>query len=318
MRYSRQEIFSRIGKKGQQILLDSKVAVVGLGADGSVCAELLARAGIGNLIIIDRDLIELSNLQRQSLYYENDIGKSKAIQAKNKLEKINSEIKIEAFPSDLNFENINEIIGRVDLILDCTDNLDTRFLINEYSIKENAPWIYGGAIEDKGYVLLIKPGKFCFKCIFNEANNLDTCDTVGVLNTITHSIASIQVNEAIKYLLDKNYYGELIKFDIWNNELKKFKIKRKDNCSTCKGNFEYLNGNKGGEIIKFCGSGNYQIRKGDIDFSKVKPRLIKVGNINDLGYCLQFNNMMIFKDRVLIKAKNEEEAKSLYSRYIGD
>lgn len=318
MRYSRQEIFSKIGKKGQEILLDSRIAIIGLGAIGSVCAELLTRAGIGNLIIVDRDLIELSNLQRQSLYDEDGVGKSKAIQAKEKLSKINSGINIKAFPNDLNFENINEIIGKVDLVLDCTDNLDTRFLINEYSLKKNIPWIYGGAIEDRGFVLLIKPGKFCFRCIFNEASNLDTCDTVGVLNTITHSIASIQVNEAIKYLLNEDYEGELIKFDIWNNELKKFKVKRKENCLVCKGNFEYLNGKKGANIIKFCSSGNYQIRNGNIDLNKIKSRLINIGKTDDLGYCLRFNNMFIFKDRTLIKAKSEEEAKSLYSKYIGN
>ena len=318
MRYSRQEIFSKIGKKGQEILLDSRIAIIGLGAIGSVCAELLVRAGIGNLVIVDRDLIELSNLQRQSLYDEDGVGKSKAIQAKEKLSKINSGINIKAFPNDLNFENINEIIGKVDLILDCTDNLDTRFLINEYSLKKNIPWIYGGAIEDRGFVLLIKPGKFCFRCIFNEASNLDTCDTVGVLNTITHSIASIQVNEAIKYLLNEDYEGELIKFDIWNNELKKFKVKRKENCLVCKGNFEYLNGKKGANIIKFCSSGNYQIRNGNIDLNKIKSRLINIGKTDDLGYCLRFNNMFIFKDRTLIKAKSEEEAKSLYSKYIGN
>ncbi|MEK6861609.1 MAG: ThiF family adenylyltransferase [Nanoarchaeota archaeon] len=318
MRYSRQEIFSKIGKKGQEILLDSRIAIIGLGAIGSVCAELLTRAGIGNLIIVDRDLIELSNLQRQSLYDEDGVGKSKAIQAKEKLSKINSGINIKAFPNDLNFENINEIIGKVDLVLDCTDNLDTRFLINEYSLKKNIPWIYGGAIEDRGFVLLIKPGKFCFRCIFNEASNLDTCDTIGVLNTITHSIASIQVNEAIKYLLNEDYEGELIKFDIWNNELKKFKVKRKENCLVCKGNFEYLNGKKGANIIKFCSSGNYQIRNGNIDLNKIKSRLINIGKTDDLGYCLRFNNMFIFKDRTLIKAKSEEEAKSLYSKYIGN
>lgn len=317
MRYSRQELFERIGKEGQKKLSDSKIAVVGAGAIGSVCSELLARSGAGELNIIDRDLVELTNLQRQTLFNEDDIGKSKAIQAKEHLKKINSEIKINAFPNDLNYENIYELVGKTDLILDCTDNFETRFLINDYSVKENIPWIYASAIKDEGYVLLIKPKKFCFRCVFNNAKNFETCDTVGVINTITNSIASIQVNEAIKYLINKDYDGKLIKFNIWENSLRNFKVSKKNKCITCSGKFEFLDGKKVGNTIKLCGSGNFQI-KGNIDLNMIKSRLGNFDGFSDLGYCLRFNNISMFKDRALIKAINEEEAKSLYSRYIGN
>jgi len=181
MRYLRQEIFREIGKKGQSKLRKSTVAIVGLGALGSVSAELLARAGIGKLIVIDRDIVELSNLQRQSLYDESDIGKPKAIAAKEKLSKINSEIKIDIFIDDLNRENIDKILSlrgkyidekfnkivennkknknNIDLILDCTDNLETRFLVNDFSIKNKIPFIYSSAVGSKGYVFNVMPVK---------------------------------------------------------------------------------------------------------------------------------------------------------------
>jgi len=167
MRYSRQEIFSKIGKEGQNLLKKSKVAVVGLGATGSSSAELLARAGIGELILIDRDIVELNNLQRQSLYNENDVGNVKAEAIKNHLEKINSEIKIKALVMDLDYKNINEM--KADLILDCSDNIETRNLINEYCRKNKLPWIYSGVIGDNGLVLNFKDD-YCFNCVFNKTS----------------------------------------------------------------------------------------------------------------------------------------------------
>src|SRR3989344_2567536 len=214
MRYTRQEIFSEIGKDGQNKLGKSSVVIVGLGALGSVSAELLARAGIGKLILIDRDIVELSNLQRQSLYDEGDIGKPKALAAKEKLNKINSEVEIDFYVEDLNSGNINEIISingnynnvknnkkyiknnkNTDLILDCTDNLETRFLINDFSVKNRISFIYSSAVGSKGYVFnVIQKKTACLKCFLKEAAQLGTCETVGVLNTITNLISSIQAN----------------------------------------------------------------------------------------------------------------------------
>ncbi len=327
MRYSRQEIFPEIGKKGQQKLGKIIVAVLGLGALGSVSAELLARAGSGKLILIDRDTVELSNLQRQSLFDETDIGRPKALAAYEKLRKINSEVKIEFIIDDLNFENIGKYFSfkNLNLILDCTDNLATRFLINDFSVKNKVPFIYASAVGSKGYVFGIVPGKTaCLRCFLKEASNLESCETAGVLNTITHLISSIQVNEAFKILLNKNYEKNLLFFDIWKNELTKILINKNKNCVCCaKNNFEFLYGKKSTKAIKLCGSNMYQIKThplNDKQFNNLKNKLRKIGRIIDFDYCMNFDDKMtIFQDgRALIKAKDEKEAISLYSKFAGN
>ncbi len=350
MRYKRQEIFKEIGRKGQDKLRKSTVAIIGLGALGSASSELLARAGIGKLILIDRDIVELSNLQRQSLYDESDIGKPKALAAKEKLNKINSEVEINIFIDDLNFNNISELISidgksnneksntkninkkinnkknKINLILDCTDNLETRFLINDFSVKNNIPFLYSSAVGSKGYVFNVVPDKNnpCLRCFLREATQLDTCETYGVLNTIVNLISSTQVNEAIKILLDKNYEKNLLFFDIWKNELLKLKVNKNKDCLCCvKNYFEYLSGKKSSKIIKMCGNEIFQIKTKSIDkkqFNDLKNKLKKIGKIIDFGYCANFNNnLTIFQDgRALIKAKDEKEAKSLYSKLVGN
>ncbi|HLC60161.1 MAG TPA: ThiF family adenylyltransferase [Candidatus Nanoarchaeia archaeon] len=328
MRYLRQEIFTEIGKKGQQKLRKSTVAIIGLGALGSVSAELLTRAGIGHLILLDRDIVELSNLQRQSLYDESDIGKPKAIAARKKLKEINSEVNIDFLIDDLNCNNVGKIINakNINLILDCTDNLETRFLINDFSIKYEIPFIYSSAVGSKGYTFNVVPGKKnpCLKCFLKEAAQLDTCETVGVVNTITHIIPSVQVNEAIKIVLNKDYEKKLLFFDIWKNKLIKIKINKNKKCECCvKNNFEYLSGKKSSKTIKMCGNDIFQIKNKSIDkkeFDNLKNRLKKIGKVIDFGYCVNFENKItIFQDgRALIKAKDEKEAKSLYSKFVGN
>ncbi len=328
MRYSRQEIFAEIGKKGQEKLRNSTVAIIGLGALGSSSAELLARAGIGKLILVDRDIVELSNLQRQSLFEENDIGKAKAAQTKEHLSKINSDIEIEFFIDDLNFENIEKILNKkIDLILDCTDNLETRFLINDFCIKNKIPFTYSSAIGSKGYVFNIIPGKSnpCLRCFLREAIQLDTCETIGVLNTITNLVSSFQVDEAFKILLSKrNSEKNLLFFDIWKNEMFKIKVNKNKDCICCiKNKFEYLDGKKSSRVIKLCGNSIYQIKTKSINkkqFNDLKIKLKRIGKIIDFGYCINFDNKItLFQDgRALIKAKDEKEAKSLYSKFVGN
>lgn len=325
MRYSRQEIFPEIGKKGQQKLGKSSVAVIGLGALGSVSADLLARAGIGKLILIDRDVVEFSNLQRQSLFDETDIGKPKAVAAFEKLKKINSEVKVEFIIDDLNFENTNKDLKTISLILDCTDNLETRFLINDFSVKNKVPFIYASAVASKGYIFDIIPGRTaCLRCFLKEAEHLDTCETAGVLNSITHLISSIQINEVFKILLNNNHEKNLLFFDIWKNELTKIQIKKNKNCICCvKNDFEFLNGKKSSKAIKLCGSSIYQIKTNSLNdkqFNELKYKFKKIGRIIDFDYCMNFNDRMtIFQDgRALIKAKDEKEAKSLYSKFVGN
>ena len=321
-RYSRQEINAEIGKAGQKKLENSAITIVGLGALGSVAAELLARAGIGNLIIIDRDIVELSNLQRQSLYDENDIGKPKSVAAKEHLSKINSEIKIVSFSEDLSPENIEKMIStNISIVLDCTDNLETRFLLNDFCVKNDIPIIYSSAVGSKGSLFNIIHGKTaCLRCFLKDSNQLDTCETTGVLNSITHIIPSLQTNEAIKIILGKEYEKNLVYFDVWKNEIEKIKVGKNPSCECCaKHNYEYLNDKKSSKVVKMCGSELFQIKGKQIDLLELKKKL-SMGKLVEMENCLNFNNQItVFADgRCLIKAASESEAKSVYSKFIGN
>ncbi len=307
MRYSRQEIF--LGKKSQKILSKSKVAIVGLGALGTVSAELLTRSGV-NLTLIDRDLIELTNLQRQTLFSEKDINKPKVLVAEKKLRRINSEIVIKSHFINLDFQNVNLL--KSEVILDCTDNLETRFLINEFSVKNRIPFIYASAIKNNGYVfnVLNKP---CLKCILKNSKTTETCETTGVLNTITSMMASIQVNEAVKILTRNNPEKDLIYLNLENNALAKIKVNPDKNCPVCNGNFEYLSGKKQ-QVNNYCST---FIFKEKFDYDSVKLKLKKLG-AGQFQKAIIFNKLTIFPDSVIIKTSSEKEAKSLYSRYIGN
>lgn len=316
-RYSRQEIY--LGKINQKKLQKSTIAVIGVGAIGTQTANLLTRAGI-NLILIDRDTIELNNLQRQTIFNEQDIIKPKAKQAQIHLKKVNSKIKINVHNKDLNNENISKLIPKnTDLILDCTDNLETRFLINDYSLKTNIPWIYAAGIKEKASLMNIIPKKTpCFQCIFKQPTQLETCQTSGVLNSTTSLISSLQVSEAVKILTTKNYSKELINFNLKTNSFDKFKIKKRKDCQACNNHYIFLNTINPQGILKFCSTGNYQIMIKNTNLTKLKKNLLKIGKIEDMGDCIKFRNMLIFKDRCLVKAKSESEAKSLISKYIGN
>lgn len=310
MRYEKQILLKEIEKKGHEKLRKSTIAVIGIGALGSNSASLLARAGI-NLVLVDRDVVELDNLQRQNLFSENDIGKEKALAAEEYLNKINSEINIDSYVADLYYRNIN-ILDKADLILDCTDNLETRFLINEYCLKNKKPWIYSGILGTRGMMLSFN-NEYCFNCIFKETTeNLETCDTIGVLNSVASLISSIQVTEAIKILLNRNNTKELIVVDVWSNELKKIKVNKNKNCLTCKGNYYYSNGKKGASIVKLCGRNAYQIKGKRIDIDRIKNFLYKG------RYSVTTRDFIAFNDgRVILKADSEGKAKIIYHRYFG-
>ena len=311
-RYSRQELI--IGDKAQLLLKKSKVCIVGLGALGTFSAELLARSGV-SLILIDRDIVELHNLQRQSLFTESDIGQPKAWTAKKHLEAINSEIKIDAFNEDLNSSNIQLLNSNI--VLDCTDNLAARFLINDYCVKNKLPWIYSAVIGIIGRVMVVLPGNYCFRCNFKEAKGLETCDTIGVLNTTVAVNSSIQVSEVIKILTRNKPSLGLICINSGANEIKTINVNKNKECICCsKNKYEYLD-KKEESIIKFCGSGTYQI-KGEFNFNEIKKRLKKLGTITDFGSSFSFDKISVFNNRVLIKAKDEKEAKIIYSKYIGN
>ncbi len=313
MRYNKQQILKEIGNK-QKTLEKSTVTIIGLGAIGTNTASLLARSGV-NLHLIDRDIIELDNLQRQTLFTEDDIDKPKALQAFNHLRKINSSIKISYSISDLTYNNINLLKG--NLILDCTDNMLTRFLINDYSMKNKIPWIYSSVIGTKGLVFTIFPKNTCFSCLFKiPTTSLESCDTSGILNSAASFSSNIQVTEAIKILTKQDYTKELIKFDIWNNSIEKIKIKINKDCLTHNNKFPFLNGEYKENIIKICGNNVFQFKSKD-DYSSLIKKLKNVDNIiNEKEYSI-FKNAFIFKDgRILVKASSLSLAKSFYEKYI--
>ena len=317
-KYSRQIIFNKIGRKGQEKIRKASIAIVGLGALGTVAAEQLTRAGIGKLILIDRDFIEESNLQRQALYNEEDIGKFKAETAAKKLEKINSDVKIDFFVSDLNHKNISKLLF-ADIILDCTDNFYTRYLINDYCKKSRIKWVYSAAVKGYGNVMAVLPEKACFRCVFNEAESDETCDTAGIINTVSTAIASIAVTQALKLILNEKIEQELIRFDIWDNDITKIKVSKNEKCPVCNGIYGYLQGKKEKGIVIYCGNNNYQFYLKNKNFNEIKNKLKKIGKVKETDFCLFFEDMAIFNDgRVLIKEKSPERAKSLVSKYIGD
>ncbi len=239
MRYSRQIIFEYIGKDKQELLKKSKVAIIGCGGLGTRTAELLARAGVGEITLIDKDKVELSNLQRQSLFKESDIGRDKAEAAKEELHKINSQIKINAITQTLDRRNADLL--KCNLVLDCTDNLETRFIINDYCAKNKIPWIYAAVIASGGMVMNILPRRgYCFRCVVKESECQDNCETRGILNSAATAISAIQATEALKILTKQPCENSLININLWPLKLTKINVKNNPNCPTCKGKYEYV------------------------------------------------------------------------------
>ena len=292
-----------------------KVVVVGVGAIGTNTAKLLAKAGIGSITLIDRDFVELKNLQRQRLFTKKDVGMPKAAVAKKKLKKINSKTKMKAVVADLDYKNADLLAS--DLVLDCTDNFETRFLINDYCRKHRIPWIYAAVIRGIGTVYSIMPEGACFSCIFSNHASFETCDTAGVLNAVVAATASIQASEAVKILLNKDYERDMVRIIAQQPRLLKLKVKKNKNCSCCKGNYDYLTGKKGSKTIKLCGTNSYHIKGKPVNL-RLLLKKIKNRKIKNFGYCIHLNNITLFRDgRAIVKAASKEKAKSAYSRLVG-
>lgn len=334
-RYKKQIILKDIDEVGQNKLINSKVAIVGIGALGTVASNNLVRAGVGKLKLIDRDYIELSNLQRQVLFDEEDIEKGlpKAVAAALKLKKINSNVEIKPFVEDLTKENIEELLGDVDIIIDGTDNFETRFLINDFAVKNKIPWAYAGVVGTNGMTLLIIPELTpCFRCIMEEIpapGTMPTCDTAGVLGTVSNIIASTECTEVIKYLVgakDK-LINKLIYFDMWDGSYKTIGLEKDENCPVCgKGKFQFLESEKGSKIVSLCGQNAIQISRKEkisIDFQMLADNLKNTGKVKFNEYMLKLNvekyEFTVFKDgRTIVKGtKDEKEAKTLFAKYIG-
>jgi adenylyltransferase/sulfurtransferase len=330
-RYIRQTILPEIGPEGQRKLSIATVAVIGLGALGTVSAGLLARAGVGHLRLVDRDVVELTNLQRQVLFDEKDVDLPKAEAAAAKLLATNSDIRVEPVAKDVHAANIEFVLEGVDLVVDGADNMELRFLLNEASIKRGLPWVYGGAIATNGMAMGIVPGTTaCFRCFLPQMpapGSLPTCDTAGILNTVSSIVGSLQAAEAIKLLVGQRPTGELLVFDGWANELQRLRVAKRKDCPACvQRQTEYLGAKRGQVIAALCGSKTISIdpaHKGEIDLAGVEARLRKLGSVRSLGSVLVFDagdaTLTVFSDgRALIRGTDDpERARSLYAKFIG-
>jgi molybdopterin-synthase adenylyltransferase len=336
-RYSRQTLFRPIGKEGQERLSAAKVAIIGCGALGTVLANNLCRAGVGNLTIADRDYIELNNLQRQILFDEEDVERHlpKAIAAKEKLKKVNSEVRVEALVEDINAEGIEELVEAHDLVLDATDNFETRYLLNDVCVKHGKPWIYSGVIASYGVTMNILPEDTpCLRCIFPELpapGTTPTCDTVGVLNGIVGVITGIASTEALKILLKSDKVSrEMVWLDLWENTSERIALPRHPECPTCgQKRYEFLEALSSSTSTSLCGRNAVQVRpagrQGEqrLDFSTLAERLQGLGQVqyNDfLLHCtIEGYELTVFPDaRTIIKGTADEQvARIVYTRYIG-
>jgi len=334
-KYSRQMLFTGIGPEGQQRLLASRAAVVGCGAIGAAAANLLVRAGVGYLRIIDRDFVELSNLQRQTLFDESDALNSfpKAVAAERKLLSINSSVAVQGLVAALNPRNARELLGGVDLFIDGTDNFETRFLINDFAVQSGLPWIYAAGVSSYGLTMAIRPGLTpCLACLLETGSASqgleDTCDTIGVLGPIVNLIASLEVAEALKLLAGRTeaLHGRLLSCDVWSGHLQSIRVPRNPQCRSCaKRDFTYLEGESQPHIT-MCGRDSVQIheRSRALDLSALAARLRNVADeVRQNDFLLRFRiapyDMTVFADgRAILKGtKDPSLARSLYARYIG-
>ncbi len=333
-KYSRQVLFTGIGPQGQKRLLTSRVVIVGCGAIGAATANLLVRAGVGHVRVIDRDFVEPSNLQRQTLFEESDAEESlpKALAAERRLRLINSEIQIEGLVADLNPENVAELLGTFPLILDGTDNFETRFLINDFAVSTGTPWIYAAAVSSYGVSLAVRPGVSpCLACLLDASTGTgfeDTCDTIGVLGPAVNLVASLQSVEAIKFLSGhpELWHGRLISCDVWSGRFQSIDPERNPQCRVCgRHEYTYLDGDAQPHIT-LCGRDSVQIheRKRTLDLAALEKRLrATVREVRQNGFLLRFRvppyELTVFTDgRAMIKGTTDPAvARSLYAKYLG-
>jgi adenylyltransferase/sulfurtransferase len=332
-RYSRQLLFSGIGTEGQAKLAAARVAILGCGATGSALASLLARAGVGTLRLIDRDYVEESNLQRQVLFDEGDAAESlpKAIAAARKIAQFNSVIAVEPLVADLIPENIQDLLSGCGLILDGTDNFETRYLINDFAVSASLPWIYAAAVGSYGVTMNVLPGETaCLACLFPDSprGTLETCETSGILNSAVNLVASIAATETLKLLVGarERLRRTLLSWDVWRNESAEVKADApRTGCRACgKRDFVHLAG-EGRPHLTLCGRNSVQIheRQRPIDFAEMQRRLAPHGRVRHNDFVLKFwrqpYEMTLFPDgRAIIKGTTDTAvARSLYARYVG-
>lgn len=337
-RYSRQILFEGIGAQGQKRLASAHATVIGCGALGSSIIETLARAGVGRIRIIDRDFVEVSNLQRQQLYDETDARTAlpKASAARKRIRRINSQVRVEAIVEDVNASNIERLIHDTDLVLDGTDNFETRFLINDACVKLFKPWVYGAVVSSYGLTMTVIPEvTACLRCIFENLpppGSAPTCDTAGVILPIISLITSIQCTEALKLLTGQQHllHKGLLQIDIWKGSYTRLNIegfRERNTCKCCQDRiFEYLETTHHELTATLCGRNSVQIlprTKVRIDLKELAERLRPIGEVQVNRFLLRFKSaeaeFTVFPDArsIIHNTKDERVARSLYARFIG-
>ena len=332
-RYARQILFAPIGEEGQQRLLDAHAAIVGCGALGTFQAAALARAGVGRLTIIDRDYVEPGNLQRQWLFEECDAADAlpKAVAAERALARINSGVRVGGVIADVEPANIEELLGDAGVILDGTDNFETRYLLNDFSLSRGIPWIYGAAVGSYGLTMPVIPGRTCcLRCVYPDppAGVQPTCETAGVLNSITAAIAALQTADALKILAGRAdcVRARITTVDVWDGGIRQIEQPAPSpDCPACGAReFAYLNGARRAPV-SLCGRNAVQIheRSRPLDLTRLRAALEPLGEVRANEFALRFftapYEMTIFPDgRAIIKGTTDIGlARSLYARYVG-
>jgi len=331
-RYSRQTLFRGIGEEGQKKLANSHVVIIGCGALGTVIANSLVRAGVGKVKLIDRDFIEYHNLQRQVLFDEEDIKAQlpKAIAAERHLKKVNSTVEITGLVADVHYANIERLVTGADLILDGLDNPETRFLINDVSLKHKIPWVYGGAIATYGMTMNIIPGETpCFRCVFPSVpppGVIPTCDRAGVISPAPSVIGSLQSVEAMKILVGvKEINRDIIFVDVWQGAFERFKHSPRPDCPTCQGNYEFLQRQFGIRTTILCGQYSVQVLDPEVErlsLEKLVKQLKPLGEVSlnesTLRFTVNGHEIVIFPDgRLILKNSFDESlARELYVKYV--
>jgi adenylyltransferase/sulfurtransferase len=335
-RYSRQILFPGIGAEGQDRLGDARAVIIGCGALGSAQAEALARAGVGRLRIVDRDFVEASNLQRQTMFTESDANERlpKAVACVKRIALINSEVETEAEVLDVNHSNIERLVSDCDVVVDGTDNFATRYLINDACVKNDVNWIYGAAVGSYGVTMTIRPHVTpCLRCVFEEAppvGSAPTCDTAGVIMPIISVVAAVQVTEALKLLtgqVDK-LHNSLMQFDVWSNDWRRIALKSPlPDCATCGlGKYETLEAESADFAAALCGRNAVQVspqKPTQLDLKALSEKLKALGEVKVNDYLVRCNvgdyELTIFQDaRSIIRGTDDlTTARSLYAKYVG-
>ncbi len=333
-RYARQLLVNHIGEQGQSRIAAGSAVIIGCGALGTVIADALTRAGVGRIRIVDRDFVELDNLQRQVLFDEEDARRRlpKAVAAANRLKEVNSSIEIEPLVCDANPKNVEDLVKGFAVLLDATDNIETRFLLNDACVKAGIPWVYGAAVGSTGMTMSITPGRTpCFRCFVKDLpppGSLPTCDREGVLQSAASIVAHLQAVAALKVLVGATGWScRLVVLDVWTGEFKSVEVARRENCVTCgQRRFEFLSGRATSRTAVLCGRNAVQVtppRERTVQLDLLASSLERMGEASYNGFLLTLkleeHELIVFPTgRAIVKGTSDPSvARKLYAKYIG-